>query len=96
MTPPERSGRLARLVDSRAFNSGIALVIVVNAIVLGLETYPGLVSAHGELLALVNSVCYLVFVAELAIRFASYGRRPADFFKNAESDHGDAGDVEPA
>lgn len=77
-----RAGRLARLVDSDAFNLGIAGVIVVNAIVLGLETFPSMMNAYGDQLILANEVCYAIFVVELVLRFASYGRRPQDFFKN--------------
>ena len=85
-TPPAtgttRTGRLARLVDSDAFNLAIAGVIVVNAIVLGLETFPAVMSQYGNALVLANEVCYAIFVVELVLRFASYGRRPQDFFKN--------------
>jgi len=77
-----RAGRLARIVDSDRFNGVIAAVIVANAVVLGLETYPGVVASHGSLLEMLNAVFYGVFVAELVLRFASYGRRPQDFFKS--------------
>jgi voltage-gated sodium channel len=77
-----RSGRLARLVDSPAFNSAIAGVIVVNAVVLGLQTYEGVEQEYGDLLLAINGVCLAVFVVELALRIASYGRRPQDFFRS--------------
>ena len=80
-TPP-RTGRLARLVDSDTFNLSIAAVIVINAIVLGLETFPSMMTLYGDALILANNVCYAIFVLELLLRFASYGRRPQDFFKN--------------
>jgi voltage-gated sodium channel len=80
-TPP-RTGRLARLVDSDTFNLAIAAVIVINAIVLGLETFPSLMTSYGDALTLANNVCYAIFVLELLLRFVSYGRRPQDFFKN--------------
>ena len=77
-----RSGRLAHLVDSDPFNLAIAGVIVANAIVLGLETFPAVMSHYGNALVVANNVCYGIFVVELILRFASYGRRPQDFFKN--------------
>lgn len=77
-----RTGRLARLVDSDPFNLAIAGVIVVNAIVLGLETFPSVMQSYGDELILANEICYGIFVVELVLRFASYGRRPQDFFKN--------------
>lgn len=79
---PTRTGRLARLVDSDPFNLTIAAVIVANAIVLGLETFPPVMASYGDALILANNVCYGVFVVELLLRFASYGRRPQDFFKS--------------
>ena len=77
-----RTGRLARLVDSDAFNLAIAGVIVINAIVLGLETFPSVMASYADQLILANDICYSVFVVELVLRFASYGRRPQDFFKS--------------
>ena len=81
-TGTTRTGRLARLVDSDAFNLAIAGVIVVNAIVLGLETFPAVMASYGDQLIIANEVCYGIFVVELVLRFASYGKRPQDFFKS--------------
>ena len=81
-TGTTRTGRLARLVESDAFNLAIAGVIVVNAIVLGLETFPSVMQSYGDDLILANEVCYGIFVVELVLRFASYGKRPQDFFKS--------------
>jgi voltage-gated sodium channel len=82
MSVGHRDGRLARLVDSGRFNAFIAGVIVANAVVLGLETYPGIMSSYGSVLIGLNAVFYGVFVVELMLRFASYGRRPQDFFRS--------------
>lgn len=79
---PDRTGRLARLVDSDAFNLSIAVVIVINAVVLGLDTFPELADNYGSLLMGINQVLYFVYVAELILRFASYGRHPQDFFRS--------------
>jgi voltage-gated sodium channel len=77
-----REGRLARLVDSDRFNQVIAGVIVANAVVLGLETYPAVMADYGRMLLQLNNLFYLVFLTELVLRFASYGRRPQDFFRS--------------
>ncbi len=73
---------LQRLVDSTAFNTAIIAVIVANAVVLGLQTYPGVVDRHGDTLELLNSVFLGVFVVELALRIGSFGRRPDGFFRS--------------
>jgi voltage-gated sodium channel len=82
MTDRARSGRLARLVDSDRFAGTIAAVIVVNAIVLGLETYPTVMADYGDVLVLLNEICFAVFVVELVLRMASYGRNIRDFFRS--------------
>ena len=49
---------------------------------LGLETYPGIAREHADTLDLLNGVCLGIFVVELSLRIASYGRRPQDFFRS--------------
>jgi voltage-gated sodium channel len=57
-------------------------VIVLNAVVLGLETYPTVAATWGDALLVLNEACFAVFVVELVLRFASYGRHPRDFFRS--------------
>ncbi len=82
MAKSSREGRLATLVDSQRFTMVIASVIVLNAVILGLETYPSLMRTYGNALETLNQACYAVFVVELILRIASYGRRPQDFFRS--------------
>jgi voltage-gated sodium channel len=70
MPAPGRN-RLAAIVDAPWFTSTILAVIVVNAIALGLETYPGIDDRWGDALFLLNEVCLAMFVAELALHIAS-------------------------
>ncbi len=78
---PERNA-LARVVDSPTFTTVIVATITVNAVVLGLQTYGGVVDRWGGLLDLVNAVCLGIFLVELAIRMGSYWPRPLQFFRN--------------
>ena len=80
MQPPRRDA-LARVVDSPLFAAVVLATIVANAVVLGLQTYDGVVRDHGDALDLLNDVFLGVFVVELALRTASY-RRPLDFFRS--------------
>ena len=80
--PTAPAGRLSRFVDSPAFTAAVLAAIVGNAVVLGLQTYEGVVREHGRFLHILNDVFLGVFVAELALRLAAYGRRPADFFRS--------------
>lgn len=59
----------------------IFAVILANAVVLGLGTYDSIERQAGPLLNLLNEIFLGVFVIEMLIRLASYGKRPQDFFK---------------
>jgi len=72
----------ARIADSSAFNIFIFAVILANAVVLGLETYDGLVRDAGGLLSTLNDLFLAIFVVELCIRLVGFGSRPQDFFKS--------------
>ena len=73
---------LRRIVASQLFDSVIITVILANAVVLGLQTYPDVVAEHGETLDLLNGIFLAIFVVELLLRIGSYGRRPQDFFRS--------------
>ena len=73
---------LARVVDSPVFTTIVVTTIVVNAAVLGLQTYQGVDHRWGDELFVVNGVCLGIFMVELAIRVASYWPRPLAFFRN--------------
>ena len=49
---------------------------------LGLQTYEGVEDRWGNLLDALNAACLTVFLAELAVRIASYWPRPWLFFRN--------------
>ncbi|MEU7973447.1 ion transporter [Micromonospora sp. NPDC049089] len=83
-TPDPRSGwadRCDQLARSRPFEIAIVVVILANGIVLGLETYDDL-SPAGTVLHGLELFFRAVFVVEIAIRLAAYGRRPQDFFRH--------------
>jgi voltage-gated sodium channel len=79
--PPSRNAA-ARIVDSNLFTIVIVATIAVNAVVLGLQTYDGVVDKWGSTLDAINAACVAVFIVELTIRIASYWPRPWDFFRN--------------
>jgi voltage-gated sodium channel len=73
--------QLRRLVDSPAFTGAVITVILANALVLGLQTYPGLDSEYGYLLDVLNAIFLAFFVLEISLRVASYLPRPWDYFR---------------
>lgn len=70
----------ARLAGSGRFQAMIMLVIVANAAVLGVETYPGMAEDHGATLDRLNGIFLSIFVVELGVRLIAYGRHPGKFF----------------
>jgi len=67
--------RLEAFVDTAAVRNGIIAVIVLNAIVLGLETVPPVYDRFGALLVALDRACLAVFVAELLAKIVAKGRR---------------------
>ena len=81
MSVPERTGRLWRLVESPFFTALVLAVILANAVVLGMQTYPEFERDHGDTLDLLNNIFLGFFVVEVSLRIAAFGRRPQDFFR---------------
>jgi voltage-gated sodium channel len=73
---------LRRIVNSPVFATVVLVVIIANAVVLGLQTYSGIESEYGSTLDRLNDAFLAFFVVELTLRIASYGRRPQDFFRS--------------
>ncbi|MEU8261532.1 ion transporter [Micromonospora sp. NPDC048999] len=91
--PPQRSApvvsgprpsRVARwcagVAESHWFEVTIVVVIGVNAVMLGVETYPH-PGSLGVLLRVLEWCFRAVFVVEIVIRVLAHGRRPQDFFR---------------
>lgn len=71
----ETSGLRARVrqfVESRPFQRTIIVLIVLNAIVLGLETSPAVVAQWGLPLSLADRAMLAVFVVELLLRLFAH------------------------
>lgn len=69
--------RVGTWVESSPVQRAILTVIVVNAITLGLETWPRAMDRAGGLIQVVDTVCLVVFVVEIALKLFAFG--PAFF-----------------
>ena len=74
--------RLGRLVDSNEFQYGILAVIILAALLVGLETSPDLVARYGELLHSLDALVLWVFVAEAALKIIRHGRHGYRYFSD--------------
>jgi len=72
----------ARLTGDRRFEAFTMGMILLNAIVLGLETYNGIEARWGRTLGTLNDVFLGYFVVEIGIRIAGNGLRPWNYFRN--------------
>ena len=72
----------ARIAASSRFQNAIIGVILLNAVLLGVETFDAPMERYGDVLRTANVVFVSIFVAELVIRVLAYGRRPWDFFRS--------------
>lgn len=82
--PEDRGGFFGyaqRLADNAVFQGIVIGVILINAIILGLETYPPIADSVGPTLRLIDHVIVGFFVLELLVRFAAVGFHPVAFFK---------------
>lgn len=59
---------LRRLIQSPAFQRIILVLIVVNAVALGLQTSPGIMAQLGGPILLLDRAIVVVFVVEIALR----------------------------
>ena len=72
---------LAKLVYSARFELFIASVIAINAVFLAVLTMPPLSPTTRATALTVDTSAMVIYVAELAVRILSYGRKPWEFFR---------------
>jgi voltage-gated sodium channel len=72
--------RAQKLVSNPLFDVVTTFVILVNAVVIGLETFGSFNDRHEDTLVLLNEICFGYYVVELSIRMISYFPRPWRFF----------------
>lgn len=73
------STHLRNIISGKLWGYCVAVLIIVNTIVLGMETYPSVMRAYGDLLTSIDQTILYVFILELALRFIAYR---LDFFKD--------------
>lgn len=71
--------KLASFLDSSPFNMAILAVILFNALLMGLETSPAVMAHAGGLVSALDTICLVIFVAELLAKLYADGPR---FFRS--------------
>lgn len=75
--------RARAVTEARWFARTVLGLILVNAALLGAETYRGLVEEWHQWLNFGEHVCLAAFTVEIALRACAYADRPRDFLRDA-------------
>jgi len=69
--------KLRRFVDGEAdthFEYFMLVVVIVNTVILGLETSPSLEKVYGKIFFLIDQICLWLFIAELVIKIIAFNK----------------------
>ena len=72
--------KIGSITGSALFRRVVITLIAINAIIVGLDTYPYIHAAYGQSLWLVDRIILYVFALELVLRFFA-SNPPAAFFR---------------
>ncbi len=72
----------ARITTSSIFSIFIVVVILTNAVIIGMETYPAMLTRFGPFLHFADSIILGIFVVEIVLKIIACRRRPQDFFRD--------------
>ncbi len=76
--------RIGHWLDQPHIQNAIITLIIINAVLLGLETSPGLMAAAGETIVVLDKAILAIFVLEIALRLyahrAAFWRDPWSVF----------------
>ena len=67
--------RIEVFVNAPSFQNTIMALIMINAVVIGLDTYPEIRAEYGTLLSGIDQIIIWIFVAEITLRWISWSPR---------------------
>lgn len=68
--------------NNRLFNNFIFSLILLSAVVIGLETYPTLAKKYYDVLSLIDQLIIVLFTIEIALKIISNGKKPWIYFSD--------------
>lgn len=74
--------RLKALTQGRFFQGATVLLILLSAVIMGVEALPEVMRVYGQPIHAVAVVIQALFVLEIVLRLLSYGSRPGEFFRD--------------
>jgi voltage-gated sodium channel len=70
------------VVTRKWFRTVIIILILLSAILIGVETYASIAGPNKAILHFIDYLIVWCFVAEIFLKILSYGRRPLDYFRD--------------
>ena len=70
------------IVESKVFRAAIIVVILLAAVLVGVETNTAFAAEHRALLHALDLTVLGIFIAEIVLKIAAQGRRPFDYFRD--------------
>ncbi len=64
--------KLKKFVEGNFFQGFILVVILINSITLGLQTFPDVEKSIGGVLSVIDTICIGIFIAEMLIKMIAY------------------------
>jgi len=74
--------KVQKIVESTFFNRFIIAVILFNAVIIGVDTYPEMHEQYGGLLNLLDGICLAIFTIEIIMKLFATLDKPLEYFKN--------------
>ena len=72
-----------KIIINKLFNIFIFTIILLSAVIVGLETYPGLAKQYQDFLSLTDRLIIAIFTIEIALKIISNGKRPWVYFSDS-------------
>ncbi|RPF53980.1 ion transporter [Aquisalibacillus elongatus] len=70
-----------RVVENKAFQNFIIALILLNAVLIGMETYPSLYQSYGTILQVLDIIILAIFTIEIALKLIA-SEPTGKFFKD--------------
>lgn len=71
-----------KIVGTRSFNNFIFILILLSAIIIGLETYHGVVNQYHDILSFIDKIIIAFFTLEIMLKILAKGKKPLEYFKD--------------
>lgn len=76
------ASRCRTVCDAPAFSLAVLVVILLNAVLLGADTYSGFSAEYSLVIDGAEDVCVAAFTLEMVVRLGAHADRPKAFFRD--------------